>query len=151
MCGCLCVCLFVCLCVCLCESVCVCFCLCLCLCVIFCFFCMMYSKYLYKVYYLPYVKSGCLHLVFIYLQLIYVCRSVHRYRRIKNRFLLFLIHLWNILQNSFLLHAHFAITDNPMSLKFDNISKYSLYLRIIESEVQNNNYKQRKLVCIATA
>ena len=49
------------------------------------------------------------------------------------------------------MHAHFAITNDSKFFKFSNISINSLYLRIINSKIEKDNYKQIKSVCIATA
>ena len=69
----------------------------------------------------------------------------------KKRFLLFLIHLWNISQNGVLSHAHYAIINHLIYLKFDNILINSVYLSYIESKIDIIDYEKRRSLCAATA
>ena len=131
-------------------SICLCVCASVCLCVPFLFWEMIYSNYLQEsLYAVGRIKMPVSGISIFYNSSTYVDLYVgtDELRRAQ----LFLIHLWNISQNGVLSHAHFAITNNSICLKFDTISKYSLYLRLIESKIQTHNWKHRKLVCIATA
>ena len=69
----------------------------------------------------------------------------------KKRFLLFLIHLWNISQNGVLSHAHYAIINHSIYLKFDNILINSVYLSYIESKIDVIDYEKRRSLRAATA
>ena len=69
----------------------------------------------------------------------------------KKRFLLFLIHLWNISQNGVSLHDHYAIYNNSIYLKLEYTCMNSLKLRYMESRIDVMAYEKRRSLCAVTA